>query len=109
MTDDACVEYNQFYNNIHIYETEVAFYCRNATYFSEIANRLWFQNLDLLITLKFNKEKQSGDGNCISDFNQNGLLGFFFSVFFYNNTLISYYKYYYSYSAFLKVHDRMFK
>lgn len=38
MTDDACVEYNQFYNNIHIYETEVAFYCRNATYFSEIAN-----------------------------------------------------------------------
>lgn len=58
MTDDACVEYNQFYNNIHIYETEVAFYCRNATYFSEIANWLWFQNLELLITLKFIKFKQ---------------------------------------------------
>ena len=34
----------------------------------------------------------------------------FSSLFpFYNNTLISHYKYYYSHGAFLKVHDMMLK
>lgn len=38
MMDDVCVEYNQFYNNIYIYEMEVVFYCRNVMYFLEIVN-----------------------------------------------------------------------
>ena len=37
---DACVEYNQFCfaMTFTLYETEVGFYCKNATYFSEIAH-----------------------------------------------------------------------
>lgn len=38
MMDDVCVEYNQFYNDIYIYEMEVVFYCRNVMYFLEIVN-----------------------------------------------------------------------